>query len=182
MDELSDISSASDEFESLYVRPKFGRTLICGSKLYKGSTDRRQRYQVAIGIDQEWGPGVDLVMNLEDTLPYTLGHFAHVDCLSVLEHSRKPWSMAANVERLLDHGGTLHVAAPFAWRFHGYPSDYWRFTTQGIRELFPNVKWAKLVYAIHRPANRLIETVKAIRIDGYPYFNRAEVYGFGVRV
>ena len=31
------------------------------------------------------------------------------------------------------------VCVPFAWKFHGYPSDYWRFTHEGIKQLFPNI-------------------------------------------
>jgi SAM-dependent methyltransferase len=177
MEPLSDISSASDEFETKYVRPKFGRTLICGSKVYKGRIDRRQRYQVAVGIDMEWGPGVDLVMNLEETLPYTLGHFAHVECRSVLEHSRQPWLLAANIERLLEPGGTLHVAVPFAWAVHGYPDDFWRFTASAIRLLFPRIEWSALMYG----NQGLTDEVLRVKVERFWYFPRSEVLGFGHR-
>jgi len=33
----------------------------------------------------------------------------------------------------------VYVSVPFAWKFHGYPSDYWRFTPQAIRLLFPDL-------------------------------------------
>jgi hypothetical protein len=33
----------------------------------------------------------------------------------------------------------LYLSVPFAWKFHGYPSDYWRFTHAGVKKLFPQL-------------------------------------------
>ena len=33
------------------------------------------------------------------------------------------------------------LSVPFAWKFHGYPSDYWRFTREGVKKLFPRIDW-----------------------------------------
>lgn len=123
------------------------------------------------------GPGVDVVLDLEETLPYTLGHFAHADCISVLEHSRRPWLLAANVERLLEPGGTLCLRAPFVWRLHNYPADMWRFTCEGVRQLFPAIKWEylELVNAKGQPG------LPNIWHEGMLYFGRCEVCGFGVK-
>jgi SAM-dependent methyltransferase len=62
--------------------------------------------------------------------------FGSILCLSVLEHCRQPFLMAQNLARLLRPGGKLCVSVPFAWEFHGYPSDCWRFTAAGVRVLF----------------------------------------------
>ena len=32
-----------------------------------------------------------------------------------------------------------YLSVPFAWKFHGYPSDYWRFTREGVLKLFPGI-------------------------------------------
>lgn len=164
-----------DEFEAAYVRPKFGRTLVVGSKVYATRVDRRLRYSVAVGIDMEPGPGVDVVLNLEETLPYTLGRFAHIDCISVLEHSRRPWLLAANVERLLEPGGTLYLSVPWVWRLHFYPGDYWRISVEGIRALFPAVKWSVLRY-VNAGGE---DSVPNIKQDGGLYFCKTQVEGFG---
>jgi hypothetical protein len=39
----------------------------------------------------------------------------------------------------LNKNGVLYVSVPFSWKFHAYPSDYWRFTPEGIRILFPKI-------------------------------------------
>ena len=94
----------------------------------------------------EAGDGVDVVLDLTedfDVVSEKLGgkRFKTVICLSVLEHCRDPFRMCRNMSRLLEKDGILLVSAPFAWRIHGYPSDYWRFTPEGIRLLFPEVEF-----------------------------------------
>lgn len=165
-------------FEKRHVKPKVGRTLLIGSKLYPGRVDRRGLFSDAVGLDMLPGEGVDLVCNLEEPLP-DIGQFAHIECLSVLEHSRAPWILASNVERLLEPGGTLFVAAPFVHEFHAYPNDFFRFTTEGVKLLFPGVAFEAMGMA-HRELSYKAKVGRA-KIDGFPYFPRCEVAGFGVK-
>ena len=58
-----------------------------------------------------------------------------------MEHCDQPFLMAENMTRLLKPGGRIVLSVPFAWKFHGYPSDYWRFTAEGIKKLFPGIDW-----------------------------------------
>lgn len=171
--------SALEQFERLHVTPNVGRTLIVGSKVYGGKEDRRKRYADAVGIDMLEGDGVDRVIDLEEPLPDDLGLFDHVECMSVLEHSRRPWLMAANIERLMNPGASLFVSAPFVWRVHAYPNDYWRYTPEGVAALFPNIEWSALMMA----SNILSAKPKlmATHSNGHPYMPRAEVAGFGHR-
>lgn len=182
MEQPSNTYSAVEEFERLYVRPREGRTLIVGSRVYqKSRADRRLLYKDAVGWDALEGEGVDEVIDLEQPLGRKgYPQFDHVDCVSVLEHSRRPWLLAENVERLMLPGATLYVAVPFVWRVHQYPKDYWRFTVDGVREVFPRIEWSRLVYA-HTVLSKPGEKVTSTRVDEYPYFARAEVLGFGVR-
>lgn len=155
------------------VEPKAGRTLIVGSKLYNGKDDRRKCYADALGVDMSAGEGVDLVADLETE---NVGTFAHIECMSVLEHCKRPWLMAANLERMME--GTIFVAVPFIWRVHGYPDDYWRFTVAGVKSLFPSVTWTHEAYD-HRHLCKA-EDVPAVRAgEDWPHFARTEVYVFG---
>lgn len=169
--------SPVEDFAAQHVSPKQGRTLIAGSFIADGKVDRGAAYQDVLGVDMRPGPGVDLVLNLEDDLPADIGQFAHVECLSVLEHSQRPWMLAANLERLLEPGGTIHLSAPFVWRFHDYPSDFFRYTAEGVRSLFPGITWHALAYA----SNKLRQDhfLKSVEIAGHPYMPRCEVIGFG---
>ena len=71
-------------------------------------------------------------------------------------------------------------SVPFVWRIHAYPSDYWRFTKEGVKLLFPRIRFSALMYGHDKlsedaaaPSKMEHETV---------YFQRSEVYGFGVRI
>jgi hypothetical protein len=172
-------ASSLEQFEQQFVRPRPGRTLIVGSAVYREKEDRRKRYPYAVGVDMLEGQGVDWVLDLEEPLPDGLGTFAHVECMSVLEHSRRPWLLAANLEQLMEPGATIFVSVPFIWRFHGYPNDYYRLTPEALPQLFSNVDWSELMLAsdVLQPKYR----VNALKRDGHPYLARTETVGFGVK-
>jgi hypothetical protein len=168
------------EFEDRYVRPRAGRTLIVGSQVYGEKEDRRARYADAVGVDMLAGPGVDRVVDLEDPLPPDLGTFAHIECMSVMEHSRRPWLLAANLLAAMEPDATLYLTVPFVWRYHSYPGDFFRFTADGVRSLFPGIEWRRLMYA----SDKLRED-HFLKVDEkgetHPKLPRCEVVGFGVR-
>lgn len=170
-------TSATARFESDYVRPNAGRTLIVGSRLYVDKEDRRALYADALGVDMLAGPGVDRVLDLEQDLPDDLGQFDHVECMSVLEHARRPWLLAANIERLMKPGATIFFTIPFIWRVHAYPSDYWRMTPEAVKVIFPSVTWDALLLASDTlsPGPK----VRTIKQDEHPFFIRTETVGFG---
>ena len=175
------IYAANREFWDTHVRPRAGRTAIIGSQIYKGREDRRAAFADVIGIDMLSGPGVDCVLNLEEPLPADLiGAFAHVECRSVLEHSRAPWLLAANLERMLMDGGTLDLSVPWVWSTHAYPSDLFRFSIDGVRSLFPAIEWRALKYAGGGCLHDGPKTPREM-IDGHVYIQRTEVLGFGVK-
>jgi len=58
-----------------------------------------------------------------------------VFCEQVLEHVRDPWRAARTLHDLLRPGGRLIVSTPFLIRIHPEPTDYWRFTPDGLRVL-----------------------------------------------
>lgn len=173
--------SSLDEFERDYVKPAPGPALIVGSKIYRDKPDRRKLHRDAIGVDMLEGEGVDFVVDLEEPLPIWLTgrNFAHIECMSVLEHSRRPWLLAANLERMLEPGGTIFVSVPFCWRIHAYPDDFYRFTPAGIRAIFPGIEWRDLMLA----ADELTRgrRLPATKVDGHPYMARTETVGFGRR-
>lgn len=168
---------APGEFKRLHVRAKPGRTLICGSRVYAGRADRRSLYGECVGVDMLPGPGVDLVADLEVPHP-ALGKFDHIECCSVLEHSQRPWKLAENLEDMMLPGGTLHLSAPFIWRPHAYPNDYWRFTIEALPLLFQRIYWKVRMYgnlSLHAEGK-----LPGVKVASFPYFARTEVYGFGM--
>ncbi len=128
-------------------RGKFrGPFLEIGSRDYGSTMNLRDVFtdDTYVGIDMLEGKSVDFVLDL--TRPFeevdaALGgrHFGSVFCLSVLEHCSQPFTMAETITRLLRPGGAAYISVPYAWVFHGYPSDYWRFTHEGVKKLVPDL-------------------------------------------
>jgi hypothetical protein len=103
----------------------------------------------------------------------------HIDCVSTLEHVKRPWLAASNLQRVLIKGGTIFVTVPFAWRRHSYPNDYYRFSPDALPILFDEIEWTHLYYFSQRDG----------LTTGYPkptketpfHVPRCEVYGWGVK-
>lgn len=173
--------SALEQFEREHVRPRAGRTLIVGSQVYGGKEDRRLRYADVLGVDMLDGPGVDLAIDLEEPLPAELvGTFQHVECMSVLEHSRRPWLLAANLEKSMERDATIFVSVPWLWRFHSYGGDHFRFSGSGLRSIFPNIEWLSMMQASDELVDEKAK-IKAVNVKGHVYMARTETCGFGVR-
>lgn len=164
-------------FQSKWIGLAQGRTLVVGSKCYD-KPDRRKLYRRAVGIDLEGGEGVDFIHDLEEPLPKSLGRFDHVDCFSVMEHCKRPWLMAQNIEQALRMDGTLLLSVPFVWRVHQYPGDYWRMTMEALPILFPSIRWIARGYAVGDKVRKLVPG----RDDEYgKWLQRAETVGVGVK-
>ncbi len=80
----------------------------------------------------DYDTGVDLMLPLKKK--YGLGI-----CMDLLEHTKQPFIVAKNIYNSLQMNALLFVTVPFIWEVHSYPGDYWRFTVDGIMELFPKM-------------------------------------------
>ncbi|MFA5014531.1 MAG: methyltransferase domain-containing protein [Actinomycetota bacterium] len=125
-----------------------GPILEVGSKNYGNTQNLRPLFKNTeyIGVDMRDGEGVDIVVDLMEKFEHIEEklenrRFHTIVCFSVLEHCLNPFKMCSNIERLLEKNGLLFISVPFAWRIHGYPNDYWRFTPEGIKLLFPHLKF-----------------------------------------
>ncbi len=125
-----------------------GPFLEIGSRDYGNTQNLRAFFpgEPYIGVDLGNGDGVDKVLDLTqpfDVIDRTLEQqrFGTIFSFSVMEHCENPFLMAENMTRLLKPGGKIVLSVPFAWKFHGYPSDYWRFTKEGVKKLFPQLEW-----------------------------------------
>jgi SAM-dependent methyltransferase len=72
-----------------------------------------------------------IVCNLE-TIPLPDAAYDSVLCNAVLEHIERPDRVMAELHRLLRPGGTLVVSVPFLQPFHAVPSDFRRYTSDGL--------------------------------------------------
>lgn len=88
-----------------------------------------------IGTDFREGPGVDRVEDLR-SLSFADGEVGTALCLDTLEHCEDPIAAARELRRVVSaSGGVCVITSVMLMGIHGYPSDYWRFTPEGIRVL-----------------------------------------------
>lgn len=163
-------------FRKQFVQQTPGRVLVVGSKVYPGRPDWRLTHPDGVGVDMEDGPGVNVVANLERG-PLRGEKFAHIECVSVLEHSTKPWVLAANLEKMLLPGGSIFISAPWVWRYHGYPQDLWRFSHHALPVLFPSITWTTVRY---RCGDELTESERTPKNDS-GLLSRMEVLATGIK-
>ena len=75
---------------------------------------------------------------------------------NTFEHIYNPYIAAQNMISMLKKDGYLFVRAPFAYRYHPVPNDYWRFSPDGLACLFSSLKCIKKGLDNHtRRANHL---------------------------
>src|SRR5882724_3354860 len=83
---------------------------------------------------QAQSSGPDVVYDGK-TLPFEDGTFDTVLSVQVLEHTPDPRRLVSEMARVLTPGGVLILAAPFSFRLHEEPHDYFRYTPHGLTTL-----------------------------------------------
>ena len=72
-------------------------------------------------------------------LPFRDGSFDTVLSVQVLEHTPRPGALMAEMSRVLAPDGVLILTAPFQFRLHEQPHDYFRYSPHGLRQLCADV-------------------------------------------
>ena len=87
-----------------------------------------------VGADMRTGPAVDRILELQalDLPDESIGTAIALD---TVEHVREVWKAAGELHRVLKPGGFLLLSSVMYFPIHAYPSDYWRFTPEGMRAL-----------------------------------------------
>jgi len=88
--------------------------------------------------------------------------YDYIICNAVLEHVKQPWKAVSELQRILKKGGSIWVEVPFTWVYHvtAYVSDengeqnedfvehdYWRWTHDGLSEMFDKCEVNDYFYA-----------------------------------
>lgn len=142
------------------VLPKAKNILEIGSRQEKNQqnlANLRGLFSKAnyLGVDMRKGPGVDRVTNAEK-LPFKNEQFDLVICLETLEHAKRPWLVAGEIERVLAKSGTALVSSQQNFPLHLHPSDFFRYTPYGLASLFGQFK-DTLVFSISPPFDQEVK-------------------------
>jgi len=124
------IQSALERF------PCSGPVLEVGSYNVNGSVRElfadRERFPTYLGIDIRPGPGVDMVDSAA-TLRRGPRSFGIIVSTEMLEHDPCFWVSVQAMHTLLSQNGyCLLTTRNIGFKRHDYPSDYFRFTADGL--------------------------------------------------
>ena len=98
-----------------------------------GAGGRRMAVEVST-FDLFAGEGVDYVGDIHN-MPFDAAEFDGVFCTGTLEHVQDPWQAVREIHRILKPGGIVHIDVPFIQGYHADPTDFWRFTIDGLKQL-----------------------------------------------
>jgi SAM-dependent methyltransferase len=115
------------------------RLLPQGAKICDVGAGGRRITPDTITIDAFWGSDTDLVSDAA-ALGVANDSMDCVVCTGTLEHLPDPWAAAREIVRITKPGAIVYVDAPFMQGYHADPHDYWRFTQDGLRQLFSGLE------------------------------------------
>lgn len=133
------------------IAPKARGRLLdvgCGDKPYEAifrpyvteyvGVEHRDTFELTSAAEPDPGTsgkrGPD-VLYTGDRLPFPDGSFDTVLSVQVLEHTPRPAELVREMGRVLAGDGLLILMAPFQFRLHEQPHDYFRYSPHGLREL-----------------------------------------------
>ncbi len=105
--------------------------VVDGARPYAVIGSGTSRYPGALHLDIDDFPGVDLVGTAE-ALPFLDDSLDGALSEVVLEHVERPERVISETLRVLKPGGRFFFIAPFLFPFHGHPSDFRRWSRQGL--------------------------------------------------
>jgi SAM-dependent methyltransferase len=117
--------------------PKIPQTLHLltpGAKVLDVGAGGRRIIPTIVTFDVVSGPDIDIIGDIHE-MPIEDSSFDCIFCTGTLEHVREPRRAVEEMYRVLKPGGIIHIDVPFIQGYHADPSDYWRFTIDGLKLL-----------------------------------------------
>jgi len=108
---------------------------IGSGERFIGEESLRSNSIKIVKLDISLGSSIDVLADAH-ILPFRDDTFQGVVCQAVLEHTRHPQIIIEEMHRILQKSGMVYVEVPFLQGFHPSPTDYYRFTLEGINFLF----------------------------------------------
>lgn len=143
---------------------------VCGNPRHHFAD--RLRFPSYLGIDMRAGPSVDLVMDCHALQLHDESFSVIVDA-ERLEHDSDFFLSYREIFRVLQPGGFVIITTRSWGGFgpHDYPSDYWRFMDNGLRQLLEvsGLKCIETEYGeqgVHGPAAVFALGQKPVQVSG----------------
>lgn len=105
-----------------------------GARGLQVGSGRTRLHPAVTNLDLLYNPELDCCGNAEK-LPFRNSSFSVVVSREVLEHVQDPDAALKEMHRVLGSHGSLYCQVPFVTGYHPGPTDFWRFSREGIREI-----------------------------------------------
>ncbi len=112
------------------------------------------------------------VVSQSDRVPFKDNSCDAVLLEYVLEHVENYSDLLREVIRVLKPGAPVLVTVPFRQNYHACPSDYWRFTHEGLQNLFQQLGFKNIQVEVYGgPTSAWIDSTKEFL---------ATIFSFGI--
>jgi len=104
----------------------------CGNKPYRDLFQRK--FPEYRGADLAGNPDADLLIDADGRVNCADSSFDCVLSSQVLEHVTRPQAYLSEARRVLKPNGTLILSTHGIWPYHPDPTDFWRWTIDGLQD------------------------------------------------
>ncbi len=115
-----------------YVR---GRVLDLGAGMAKYKPILIKNATDYIACDVKKNENIDMICDVTN-LTFSPESFDTVISTQVFEHVDNPFIVVREIKKVLKIGGKVIITAPFMFPFHADPKDNFRFSREGLEEIF----------------------------------------------
>lgn len=123
----------------LYVLPHIkGRVLDLGAGMAKYKEIIKNNAAYYIACDVKKNGNIDTVCDVTN-LVFPPESFDTIISTQVFEHIDNPFIVAQEIKKVLKTGGNAIITAPFIFPFHADPKDNFRFSREGLEEIFKSI-------------------------------------------
>ncbi len=112
-----------------------GKVLDLGAGMAKYKETIKKHAADYIACDVKKNENIDTVCNVTN-LVFPPESFDTVISTQVFEHVDNPFMVAQEIKKVLKMGGNAIITAPFMLPFHADPKDHFRFSREGLEEIF----------------------------------------------
>ena len=123
-----------ENIAGMYIRPRRKGVLLdfgCGDQPYRQFLEPSVLQY--IGADSALNDHRDVEIREDGTVPIVDESVDFVLSTQVLEHTPDPYRYLDECNRVLKVGGLLILSTHGVWPYHPHPTDYWRWTAEGLK-------------------------------------------------
>jgi SAM-dependent methyltransferase len=161
----------SDKFNRLYDERRVGGRVVdlgCGPRVTQDRVRAGVGTENYVGIDSDIKNRPSLVADIAH-LPLAGESISLVQSFSVFEHTYNYKGIIDDIYRVLRPGGSLYIQTPFLLEFHGYPSDYFRFTHVAWQRILEDAGFQTVDYDIEWGRGFFINLAKMLESGSFSF-------------